>query len=145
MARAFGPRLYDLTGATYRDAMADSPRVVQPNQPRAADLEAWSTRPWVDGVQIEDLQPLDVLAVRTRNTLYQITIISGQTGAVMVAGGRFFPEPTRAVLAGASLGGSFLKRHGIYLGFMMEVLHESQCIVTTRVRSISKVSAGRPQ
>jgi hypothetical protein len=105
----------------------------------ASDLDSWSNYAWADGVQIGALPELDVLAVRTRNSLYHITILSGETGAVLVQGGQFFAEPTQAVLAGASLGGSFLKRSGIYLGFQMELLHEGRCIVTTRVKSITRV------
>ena len=110
-----------------------------------ADLDTWSRRAWTDGVQIDRLQMLDVLAVRTRNSLYEITIVSGEPGAVVVRGGQFFPEPTRAILAGASLGGSFLKQHGIYIGFRMEILHEGQYIITTDVQSIKLSADGRVQ
>src|SRR5258706_2962782 len=106
---------------------------------RLAELGAWSQRTWADGVQIGALRALDVVAVRTRNSVYRITVISADTGAVLVQGGQFFRDPTPAVLAGSSLGGSFLKRHGIYPGFQMELVHQGQCIVTTRVRSIRRV------
>lgn len=102
----------------------------------AASLETWSSHAWSDGVQIEELENLDVLSVRTRNSVYTITILARQTGEVLVQGGRFFPEPTRVCLAGSSLGGSFLKRHGIYVGFRMELHHDRQATLTTAVRSI---------
>ena len=113
--------------------------------PAAADLETWSNRAWTDGVQIDALQDLDVLAVRTRNSLYEVTIVSGQTGEVLVRGGRFFPEPTRVCLAGSSLGGSFLKHRGIYVGFRMELHRDRQATITTEVRSIQRINGHRMQ
>lgn len=106
--------------------------------PAAADVEAWSRYAWTEGLQIETLSNLEQLAVCTRNSVYEITVLSAHTGQVLVRGGQFFPEYTPAYLAGASLGGSFLKRHGIYQGFQMELHHEGQRIVTTKVRSITR-------
>ena len=83
-------------------------------------LDNWSKREWRDGVQVESLADLDSLCVRTENSTYEIMILSGHTGEVMVQGGRFFPRRTRFILQGSSLGGSFLKLRGIYIGFNLE-------------------------
>jgi hypothetical protein len=113
--------------------------------PATAILDAWSSREWTDGVQIETLPDLETLAVRTRNSLYEITVLSPRTGEILVRGGQFYPSPTKARLAGASLGGSFLKRHGIYVGFCMELQDEGRTIVTTAVHSIRRVRDDRVQ
>lgn len=105
-------------------------------QSAACRLDAWSALPWGDGVQLEAMTPLETLQMRTRNTTYEITVTCPRSGEVIVRGGQFFPEHTRAVVAGSSLGGSFLKLRGIYIGFSLEILHEGRRIVTTRVRSI---------
>ena len=55
----------------------------------------------------------------------------------MVRGGRFFPEFTPARLAGSSLGGSFLKLRGIYVGFNLEIHFDKRLIITSRVRQSS--------
>ena len=104
--------------------------------PAAADLETWSSRAWSDGVQIDQLDDLESLVVRTMNSTYEITITSGRAGEVLVRGGQFFPEKTPAQLSGASFGGSFLKLRGIYVALKMEFLHEGRRIVTSPVRSI---------
>ncbi|PYS56300.1 MAG: hypothetical protein DMG13_00215 [Acidobacteria bacterium] len=104
--------------------------------PAAADLETWSSRAWSDGVQIDQLDDLESLVVRTMNSTYEITIISGRAGEVLVRGGQFFPEKTPAQLSGASFGGSFLKLRGVYLGLKMEFVHDGRRIVTSPVRSI---------
>ena len=113
--------------------------------PAAADLATWSSFEWTDGLQITTLPDLEMLAVRTRNSTYEITVLSGQTGDILVRGGQFFPEHTRARLAGCSLGGSFLKRHGLYVGFQMELHDEGRTIVTTKIQSIERRSNDRVQ
>ena len=111
--------------------------------PAAASLDAWAGLEWKDGLQVDRLCELDELAVRTRNNLYRIVAIVPMRGEVMVQGGRFFPELTRARLSGASLGGSFLKMRGIYVGFRMEIQAGLETIITSDVQSIAIVSGGR--
>src|ERR1051326_4188004 len=88
---------------------------------RGALLDTWSGHDWQDGVQVETLEDLSKLSVHTENSVYEITIISGRSGEVLIRGGKFFPEFTAVRIAGCSLGGSFLKLRGIYVGFNMEV------------------------
>src|SRR2546429_344182 len=104
---------------------------------RGALLDTWSGHDWRDGVQVEGLEDLSKLIVRTENSTYEITIISGRTGEILIRGGKFFPEFTAARLAGCSLGGSFLKVRGIYVGFNIEISVESRTIITSRVRTIA--------
>jgi hypothetical protein len=107
--------------------------------PAVADIGHWTSRDWTDGVQVDDLAPLDRLVVRTRNNEYDITVMTPGTGEVLVQGGRFFPEPVRVRLAGASLGGSFLKLGGIYVGLRMEVCRDGETVITSAVQSIDVV------
>jgi hypothetical protein len=74
-----------------------------------------------EGIQIDALQDLEMLTVRTRNSTYEIMVLRPRTGDVLVRGGLFFPAYTLARLAGSSLGGSIFKRHGVYVGFSMEL------------------------
>jgi len=112
--------------------------------PAAALLDAWSGRPWKDGVQLDHLRELDELSIRTRNHVYRIVAIAPARGEVLVQGGRFFTERTRAHLAGCSLGGSFLKARGIYVGYRMEILVGLETIITSDVQSVQIVATGRP-
>ena len=121
--------------------MSDSTSTI--GYPAAASLDAWSNREWKDGLQLDRLCELDELSVRTRNNLYRIVAIVPVRGEVLVQGGRFFPELTRARLLGASLGGSFLKQRGIYVGFRMEIHVGLETIITSDVQSIEIVSGGR--
>jgi len=102
-------------------------------------LDTWSSHSWTEGVQLETIEDMEKLAVHTENSLYEITVICGGTGDILVRGGRFFPEFTEARLAGSSLGGSFLKLRGIYVGFNLEIHFDKRLIITSRVRQISLV------
>lgn len=114
--------------------MADTGIFRLPTAPR--DLRWWAEREWSGGVELNLLSGLEQFAVRTKNTTYEITVLTPATGEVLVRGGQFFPEHTRVELAGCSLGGSFLKVRSIHPGFLMELVHGGQRIVTTRVRDI---------
>jgi hypothetical protein len=98
--------------------------------PAGAVLDRWSEREWENGVQIEQMAQLEQLAVRTKNNLYEITILNGFTGEVLLRGGDFFPQRTAVRLEGSTLGGSILKWRGIYVGLQMEIVPEPVEMVT---------------
>ena len=89
-----------------------------------------------DGIHLADVEPLATLFVRTENSVYQITVVQPQHRHVLVQGGRFFPQPTRASLSGSTFGGSCLKLAWVGIGFRMEFHYAGEWIVTSRVRSI---------
>ncbi len=103
----------------------------------SALLDRWAAHDWNDGLRLDNLLPLDRLNVRTLNSTYEIVVMTPGTAEVVVRGGTFFPTFARARLAGASLGGSFLKLHAIHVGFRMELTSESQSIITSAVQAIS--------
>lgn len=104
--------------------------------PSVAQLDHWSTHDWQNGVVVNRLSLHDRLIVHTRNSVYEIIVTTPHTSEVLVRGGAFFPEFTPARVAGASLGGSFLKLHGVYPGFQLEIVAEGQSVITTRVRTV---------
>lgn len=127
--------------------MADT-SVIQPvdrddtrrTEPRpAGTLDAWSRHDWSDGLQIDRLAPLETIEARTRNSVYEVVILDGRNGDVLVTGGQFFPTTTRVRLNGCTAGGSCLKWRGIYCGFRLEFQIGTEVIVTTRVQSVARV------
>ena len=99
-----------------------------------------------EGVGLTDVDALTTLVVRTDNSVYQITILQPYTREVLVQGGAFFPERTRACLNGSSFGGSCIKLGWVGMGLHMEFHFDDQWIITSHVRSITveQVSAHRP-
>jgi hypothetical protein len=108
----------------------------------AAQLDFWTQRAWDDGVQVDQLRALDRLQIHTRNSIYDIII--GERGDVLVKGGKYFPDYTRAVVLGSSLGGAFLKLGGIYRGFSMELMFDGTRIVTSTVEAVLTGPADPP-
>src|SRR5215472_12293477 len=88
-----------------------------------------------EGVELDRLEPLTTLIVRTRNSLYRLIV--AKDGDVLVQGGSLFPEPTPARLDGASAGGSLLRRGWIGVGLLMEFYVSGQRITTSRVLAIA--------
>jgi hypothetical protein len=109
----------------------------QDSIPVGALLDKWADDPWPNGLQMDRIEDMDKLVIRARSSLYEIIIIDGPSGEILVRGGQFFPELTPARLAGATLRGSFCKMRGIYVGFRMEINANGNRTVTTPVESIA--------
>ena len=59
-----------------------------------------------DGIGLIDVDAFTTLVVRTDNSVYRITILQPYLREVLVQGGQFFPDRTRACLNGSTFGGS---------------------------------------
>jgi hypothetical protein len=107
--------------------------------PSASILTTWSERDWrrAQGVQLERLEHMQRLVVRTYQHTYEMFVRCGPTGDVLVRGGRFFQEFTEAKLVGSSLGGGFLKQFGIYVGLRVELNVNGETVLTAPIFSIS--------
>jgi hypothetical protein len=107
--------------------------------PSGAILSAWSDRDWcaAEGVQLDRLDHMQRLVVRTFQHAYEIFVHCGPSGEVLVRGGRFFQEFTQAKLTGSSLGGGFLKQLGIYVGLRLEFNLNGETIITAPVLSLA--------
>ena len=82
------------------------------------------------------MDALSTLLIRTLNSLYRVVVLEPPRPRILIQGGRFFPEPTEARLAGASFGGSLLKLSWFGHGLRMEIYSDWQRIVTSPVQSI---------
>ena len=96
-----------------------------------------------DGVGLTDVDTFTTLVVQTDNSVYQITVLQPYKREVVVQGGAFFPERTRAYLSGSSFGGSCLKLGWVGVGLHMEFLaaDRDQWVLTSHVRSITVAPA----
>ena len=106
--------------------------------PRRCTLDGFAAEvSQTDGIGLADLDPITTLLVRTENSLYQIVVVQPRRKAVLVRGGPFFPQATRAVLSGSNFGGSMLKVAWVGIGLRMEFHAEDEWIITSRVQSIT--------
>ena len=107
-------------------------------------LSAWTDRDWraAEGIQLDTLAHMQRLIARTYGHAYEIFVRCGETGDVLVRGGRLFQEFTHARLIGSSLGGSFLKQLGIYVGLRLEFNVDGETLLTAPILSISVCQDG---
>ena len=98
------------------------------------------------GVGLADVDAFSTLVVRTRNSVYHITVLRPYAREVLVQGGAFFAARTRACLDGSNFGGSCLKLGWVGIGSHMEFHAGDQWIITSRVRSLAveRVTTGQP-
>jgi hypothetical protein len=115
------------------DAGTESPR------PGLRTLDAWTAASWAGGLRIDDLEVLDSLTVRTRNSTYSLVVLNPATGEVRVRGGRICPAFEPAVLVGATAGGSVLRLRWIQPGLQMELVISGRRTWTSVVESVALV------
>jgi hypothetical protein len=117
----------------------------EPDNRPAVTLDAWSRHDWSDDLQIDRLAPLETIEARTRNSTYELVILDGRNGDVLVTGGQFFRTSTRVRLNGCTAGGSCLKWRGVYCGFRLEFQVGTEVVVTTRVQSVARIERAPAQ
>ena len=98
------------------------------------------TPTWNEGIQIDACSPLDRLVVRTRNSVYDLVVVSPQQGEVLVRGGRLFPEFREAQLVGATAGGHTVRLLGIYVGLSLELFVDRRRVVTSTVLQVYRAA-----
>ena len=92
-----------------------------------------------DDVRLDSCSELEWIIVRTRNSTYELIVLSGDTGEVMVRGSGRFKDFTHATVAGSTLGGSAIKLRTICAGYRLELRLDGKRkpVVTSRVERVS--------
>lgn len=96
------------------------------------------------GLHVSHLEPLTRLELKTRNSLYQITVLEPHRWKVIVRGGRFFPTETSAYLCGSGYGGTLLKVAWVGIGLCCELSAEGLRVVTSPVEDFHIVDNALP-
>jgi len=99
------------------------------------------------GLDLRTLSARDVIRLRTMNNEYRIELLDPVKRCVNVQGGRFFTEPTEAVIEGSGYGGALIKAGWIGIGLHLEIVYcpasgRTQSIVTSPVESLFLERAG---
>ena len=96
------------------------------------------------GLHVGKLEALTRIEVKTRNTLYQITVLEPKHWKIVVHGGRFFPVETIGYLCGSGYGGTLIKVAWIGIGLCCEISTESLRVVTSPVVDFRTVEQDLP-
>jgi hypothetical protein len=92
-----------------------------------------------NAVWLDDCRPFETFVVITSRNVYDIVVLPGNCGQVLIRGGHYFPEFRYALLLGATGGGSALKMNRIEVGLRMELRLDDKTVTTSRVRSLTAV------
>jgi hypothetical protein len=92
-------------------------------------------------VSLDTCSPFEALFVTTKKNVYEIVVLSGRSGEVLVRGGRLFPNFQRAILLGSTAGGSALKMRCIEADLNVELSSDGKVIRTSRVQSVVRAGA----
>jgi len=95
-----------------------------------------------DRIQLDSCRAFEWIVVTTRGSVYDLVVLPGDGGAVMVRGGRFFPEFRRATLTGSLVGRSAVKLRNICVGFPMELRVDKRPLITSRIEALSRSRMG---
>jgi hypothetical protein len=83
--------------------------------------------------------PFEMIVVTTRRSVYELIVLHGDIGDVLVRGGDKFPEFRRARFVGSTAGGSMLKLRTIGVGLQMEFhLGPRNFVTTSSVKSVTR-------
>ena len=99
-----------------------------------AETEAMSIR-------IDTLMEEESIVVTTRGSVYEITVVRGDHGEVMVRGGMQFPGFRHAYLLGSTADDGSFGPQTIGVGLRMKFVSGDVFVLTSPVRSFSRLSA----
>jgi hypothetical protein len=91
-----------------------------------------------DELRLDQCSELDLVMVKTRNSVYEVIVQSAATGDVLIRGGRHFPQFTQARIVGSTCGRSAVRLHCISLGMTLELETEDTGWLTSPICSVSK-------
>jgi hypothetical protein len=82
------------------------------------------------------LLPGTMVTVRTRNTLYRLTVVDGPARQVSICGGRLFHRNTDVQLLGALDGEEGVKAGWIVEGLQLQLMTSAGPVITSVVESV---------
>src|SRR5262247_3415093 len=89
-----------------------------------------------EGVTLEKLKPCDMIHAHTCNSNYEIFLLDPESGRALVKGGKYFIEPTEAIVSGSNFGGSMLKSGWLGHGLRMEFNIKGYRIATSPIMEL---------
>ena len=87
-------------------------------------------------VAVPLLLPGTMVIVRTRNTLYRLTVVDGPARQISICGGRLFHRNTDVQLLGALDGEEGVKDGWIVEGLQLQLITSAGPVITSVVESV---------
>jgi hypothetical protein len=88
-----------------------------------------------DSIALAACRDFDRILVKTRHSVYELIVLSGERGDVMLRGGVFGEEFQRGRVTGSTLGGSAVQLRAIRVGRFLELNVGGKTFVTSSVQT----------
>ena len=88
-----------------------------------------------DTLRLDSCPELEWIIVKTQRSIYDIVVLSGESGTVAVRGGAFFPEFRQASFIGSLSKGVATHLGAVVVGLNLEFVVDGQSIITSPVQS----------
>jgi hypothetical protein len=89
-------------------------------------------------LRLDSCPELEWITVKTQRSVYDIVVLSGETGAVAVRGGTFFPEFRQASFVGSLSRGIATHLGAVVAGLNLEFVVDGKSVITSPVQSFSR-------
>ena len=99
-----------------------------------------SARPSQASIDIDSCAPFETIVVKTRSSVYELIVLRGDFGKVLVRGGEHFAKFCPALFVGSTRDSSPFERRTISIGGRMKFYVENLLIVTSAVQSLCRRS-----
>jgi hypothetical protein len=80
----------------------------------------------------------ETIVVKTCASVYELIVLRGDEGAVLVRGGSHFPEFRRVLFVGSTAEGGLLHPRTIDIGLRMQFMCVDQFVITSAVQSFTR-------
>ena len=93
------------------------------------------------GLHLKCCPPSETILVHTRSSVYELIVVRGDRGEVLVRGGKMLPAFRPAIFMGSTAGGTALKPNTIDVGLRMEFNLGGETMVTSVVKAVARETA----
>ena len=91
---------------------------------------------------IDSCAPREAIVVRTRSSVYELIVLRGPQGLILVRGGKHFPKFRRALFLGSTADDDSFAPRTIDIGLRMKFVSGDRSFLTSAVESICRRPAG---
>jgi hypothetical protein len=92
-------------------------------------------------IDIDSCAAQDTIVITTRSSIYELVVLHGDRGDVLVRGGRHLTEVTRGLFLGSIADDGSLEPQTIAIGLRMRFVCGGRFLTTSPVQSLSCRSA----
>jgi hypothetical protein len=108
------------------------------NQRAASTSDASHVGQQPCALRLDSCPELEWITVKTQRSIYDILVLSGESGAVAVRGGAFLPEFRHASFIGSLSQGIATNLGAVVVGLNLEFVVDGKSIITSPVQSFSR-------